>query len=130
MEYTNNDQEIVRAVVFGQVLNRFKTTQEKKQKECNHLKGGFCEVKDGKYTGVIKNNEHPGFYTDYAVLKHKMPWGDWWIRCLRCGKWWKPQDVDYNQALNFPTHNTSSTSIQFDLPPENIAHAREITRGT
>ena len=126
----NTDQEIVKAVNLGQYLNRQKTIKEKEQKDCNHLKGGLCEVKGGKYTGKVFNNMNPPSFKDYAVIKHKMPWGDWWIRCLRCGRWWKPGDFDYNEALAFTTHNSPSTAIQFDLPPENLAVARELTRGT
>jgi hypothetical protein len=37
----------------------------------------------------------------YAMLEHSLQNGDIWVRCLRCGRCWKPIDSDYKEALIF-----------------------------
>ena len=126
-ESENSDHSIAKAVKYGQILRKQKEAEEKKYRECNHRRGGIIEMVDGKYTGRIGLGSAQN---DYSVLKHLMSWGDLWIRCLRCGHWWKPGDSNYDEAVLFPTRNKTSASHQFKLSPEQLAHAREITRGT
>jgi hypothetical protein len=111
------------------------------QKRCNHKKGG-----DG-VRGVIGGK---GDDVQYAVLKHTFCNGDTWIRCLRCGKTWKPPIlVDYKTdegykaaqeryqiALDFTTRNQTSSSycFQWGYNPEKTKGGdeffREVTRNS
>ncbi len=91
-----------------------------KQRQCNHRKGG-----DGQNAYVNGQGNSP----QYAVMKHKVCNGDFWIRCMRCGKCWKPPieedyarredyldaKVEYTTALNFSTLNVASTSYTFQF---------------
>ena len=88
------------------------------QGRCNHHKGG------NGAEGVVGGQ---GDDSQYCVLKHKMSNGDIWVRCLRCGKTWKPplEDMfetkegyqgalaEYYAAVNFQTRNVMSTSVAF-----------------
>jgi hypothetical protein len=112
--------QIVNAKSKGETLERWATAENKIQAACNHRKGGYQDFKTGRWP-------NQGTDSQYSVLKHMMPLGDIFIRCLRCGKWWKPPVkekfktegayvlavLEYQAALDFPTHNTMSTSIQF-----------------
>lgn len=100
------------------------------QKHCNHRKGG-----DGA-AGVISGRGTDQFY---AILQHKFSNGDVWIRCLRCGKTWKPpirkrfktQEeyerafADYRTALDFPTRNQPSGGVVFQFS-DNGENYREL----
>jgi len=122
------EQKISMARRVGRVLKKDKELRDKKQSECTHMKNGvvFELTRDGIGDALSRGTN----FQDYAVIKHQMFWGDIWVRCLRCGKWWKPGDEDYKKALQFPTRNTTSSSIIFNLPDENIKMARDLTRGT
>lgn len=121
-------QKVYEAVIKGQFLRRQKERELKEQNSCNHRKGGYAQYITGKgYTGKIGLGSAAN---DYAVIKHTFPWGDQWVRCLRCGKWWKPGDSDYQEALLFPTTNISSSAITFQLDSISLERARESTRGT
>ena len=105
----------------GRCLTSMDRSQAHRQANCTHRKGG-----------TIVDLEHPERYLgkgnspSYAVIKHQMIHGDIWVRCLRCGKWWKPpirsqykMDRDfwramfeYEAALNFETNNVMSSSVQ------------------
>jgi hypothetical protein len=99
-------------------LKQLAHNRELVQSRCNHRKGGNGAA------GVVGGQ---GDDTQYAVLKHKMSNSDWWIRCLRCGKWWTPPieedyatvegfkgaQAEYRTALEFPTRNIGSTSVPF-----------------
>ena len=102
----------------GQHLNEYDKARAKYHSECSHRKGGYVSDR-----GIFER----GTDDQYAVLKHQLPFGDWMIRCLRCGKKWVlpkresfKTDFDfqmaylqYKEAQRFPTRNTSSTGIQF-----------------
>lgn len=97
-----HEQKIEAAKMHGQVL---KATEEFKQAEaasCTHRKGGLANMKTGQIG--------PGTDNNYAVIKHKFQWGDTWVYCQRCPKRWRPGDEGYEEALNFPTNNVTSTS--------------------
>ena len=103
----------------GQNLIQDRAKKDGLQKGCNHRKGG-----DGA-RGVVGGE---GTDPQYAVIKHRMANGDVWVRCLRCGKTWKPPvksmhktEASYNAAMEryevaaaFPTRNHTSSSQQFE----------------
>jgi len=90
-----------------------------RQKVCSHLKGGIG----------VDGFHGKGNSSNYAVIKHTYPWGETRVSCQRCGKEWRPGDPDYQQALNFPTDNTSSSSsIWVGLDPERVAELQHQNR--
>ena len=112
-----------RARMNGLTLHQIAAGNEQKQDRCNHKKGGMDAA--ALVTGQ-------GTDSQYAVLKHTFANGDMWVRCLRCGKWWKPpleEDYmlggkldtvrfdaavkEYKEALNFQTLNIPSGSVTF-----------------
>lgn len=127
---TNKQQ---RSKMNGQTIKQIKAQDRAVQAACNHHKGGNAEQ------GIVYGQ---GDDPQYAVLKHQFQNGDIWVRCLRCGKTWKPpvkksfyfnekgipvapqdgkfDDVAYHNALKeykeavaFQTRNSMSTSYQF-----------------
>jgi hypothetical protein len=121
-----------RCVTNGATLKSLAANEAAAQKRCNHKKGG------NGANGVVGGK---GDSPDYAVLQHTFANGDMWVRCLRCGKTWKPPlrdiyDTDeayladvasYQAAINFQTKNTPSSSCQFRFS-DNGAYYREVTR--
>lgn len=107
-----------RSKINGASLKSIAQDTEAAQKRCNHHKGG-----NGAH-GVVAGQ---GDDSQYSVLKHVFSNGDQWVRCLRCGKTWKPPIEDrfktkeeylavyaeYQQAINFNTRNTTSGSVAF-----------------
>lgn len=65
----------------GEVLRQNDVRLSAIQSNCNHKKGG---------TGAEGLINGQGDDSQYAVFKHKFAHGDTWVRCLRCGKTWKP----------------------------------------
>jgi hypothetical protein len=98
--------KIARARINGHTLEALKLARNKIQSNCNHRKGGMMDFEVGIFPG---DGDDPQF----ALAKHQLPDGSWFIKCLRCGKEWKEGDINYERALNAPTRNVSSTSIQF-----------------
>lgn len=108
--------------------------EHKRQTRCTHKKGG-----NGLPDFVAGNGQSP----QYAVLKHIMLNGDTWVRCMRCGKTWKPPiEIDfatkegyignlmeYQAAVNFPTNNATSSSYMFKYS-DGGAYSREVLRHT
>ena len=106
----------------GEVLTHIETFNQKKYKACSHRKGGVAANLSVRGISEALNN---GTGEQYAVIKHRLMNCDWWVRCLRCGKTWtKPvrsnyktnfdyemAEVQYGQAVNFPTNNAPSSSI-------------------
>jgi hypothetical protein len=130
MKRDNKDQ---RSRANGQVITNNAEQKKAAQAQCNHKKGG-----NGLEGYVGGQGDDP----QYAVLKHQFCNGDVWVRCLRCGKTWKPpvkesfyfdihgksvapQDgkfnneafinaqTEYRLALAFQTRNSQSGSYQF-----------------
>lgn len=116
---------------------------------CTHRKGGNGL---GDYLGG--KGQEPQF----AVIKHRMLTGDIWVRCMRCGKTWKPPirknfyfnaegklvapkdgrfdqtkfDAavhDYREAVNFQTKNSTSSSYIFGYT-DGGEYAREVLEPT
>ena len=122
------------SVTNGATLKSLADDDRKVQARCNHRKGGNGAA------GVIGGQ---GDSLDYAVMKHTMLNGDMWIRCMRCGKTWKPsvQDhfktveeyvkalTEYEQAKNFPTKNSPSSSYLFRFS-DNGAYFREVMKNS
>lgn len=91
---------------------QFLAQREANQNACNHRKGGIGAdaVMRGQGTDAM-----------YAVIKHKLPDGRYFILCQRCGKeWHSPHPLvggqetqGYREALNFPTDNSPSGSSTF-----------------
>jgi hypothetical protein len=101
----------------GKTLLQLKANDDAAQGRCNHRKGG-----DG-VRGIVGGQ---GDDSQHAVIKHMFGNGDIWVRCLRCGKTWKPPMKDrmtveayyaamaeYQAAVNFTTRNTTSGSVMF-----------------
>jgi len=121
-----------RSVTNGTTLNQLKAIDEATQRRCNHKKGG------NGAQGVVGGQ---GDDSQYAVIKHTFGNGDMWVRCLRCGKTWKPAVrshfkteeeylkavVAYETAINFQTRNTPSSSVQFRFT-DNGQYYREVTK--
>lgn len=120
-----------RGRINGEVLASTKANHDRVMERCNHRKGGNGQA------GVVSGQ---GDDSQYAVLKHTFPNGDMWVRCLRCGKTWKPpvesvyptkeaylKDVaEYHAAVNFSTRNVPSSSIAFKFS-DGGQHYREVT---
>lgn len=106
----------------GQELKKTDRDQQRQQANCSHRKGGRG------IESLIKGGNAP----DYAIIKHLLPWNEWFVRCQRCGKTWKPvhaEDYDmeskaereayetakaeYATARAWPTDNIESTGITF-----------------
>ena len=146
MKRDNKDQ---RLRANGQVIDNNQRQREAAQTQCNHKKGG---------NGLQGYMRGQGDDPQYSIFSHQFLNGDVWVRCLRCGKWWKPpvessfyfdsrgrevavQDgkfnkekfdqawVEYRQALAFPTRNTQSGSYQFRFSDEG-KYFREVTKDT
>jgi hypothetical protein len=130
MKRDNREQ---RTRANGQVLDNNLAQRRAVQEQCNHRKGG---------NGLEGFASGQGDDPQYAVLKHQFLNSDVWVRCLRCGKWWKPPvessfyfdargrevaskdgkfdaekfaqaKAEYAIALKFPTRNSMSGSYQF-----------------
>jgi hypothetical protein len=122
-------QQIAEAKMHGNVLENMERAIVKSQTKCNHRKGGVIVRVAGETTKSAKIAEclQGGTASQYSVMKHQMMNGDWRIRCTRCGKTWTApirQEYrndrefwaaieEYEAAVNFPTNNVSSTSLQF-----------------
>jgi hypothetical protein len=121
-----------RSITNGATINQLAAIDAANQKRCNHRKGG------NGAQGVVGGQ---GDDSQYAVMKHTFANGDMWVRCLRCGKTWKPpvrtefsteEDfvtavVNYQTAVNFQTRNVPSASVQFRFS-DNGAYYREVTK--
>jgi hypothetical protein len=119
-----------RSKTNGATIKALRENAIKVQGRCNHKKGGH---------GIAGYVGGQGNSSDYAVMKHTMCWGDLWIRCMRCGKTWKPpvekffdtkeeylkEFAEYQNAVNFQTNNSGSSSYQFRYS-DNGAFAREV----
>jgi len=124
-----------KARINGAAIADKNRTQKKSEEKCNHRKGGNGQA------GYVGGQ---GDDSQYAVMKHTFCNGDINVRCMRCGKTWKPPIAadygddreayldayaDYKTACNFPTRNTGSSSVLFGYS-DNGAFYREQTRHT
>ena len=123
-----------RSLINGATLKSLASNDLQVQARCTHRKGGEGAA------GVIGGQ---GQASQYAVLKHTFANGDMWVRCLRCGKTWKPpihRDYDkeedyikalteYHTAVNFQTLNIPSKACLFKFS-DNGEYYREVTRSS
>jgi hypothetical protein len=130
------ENKLQRSITNGQTLIQLRNIKKQVQNRCNHRKGG--NGAEGVIGGQGDDNQ-------YAVLKHKFANSDTWVRCLRCGKTWKPpvrtpkygpplteeeyikQYTEYQTALQFPTRNVPSGGITFGFSDQG-EYYREITQ--
>ena len=122
------------SVTNGQTLNAIAKEQEQSQRRCNHRKGGNGAA------GVMSGQ---GDSLWFALMKHRMLNGDIWIRCMRCGKTWKPPVrrmfadetkyqvavAEYEAAKLMPTNNSPSSSYAFSFS-DGGQYFREVTAST
>ena len=105
----------------GQELKKTARDQTKHQDQCTHRKRGRG------LEGLQRGGDGP----EFAVIRHLLPWNEWYQRCQRCGKTWAPPHIQdfpetaagklafeeakrvYKDALSWPTDNTPSTGITF-----------------
>src|ERR1017187_4125039 len=123
-----------RSLTNGETIKALNSSEKAYQSRCNHKKGGTGS------NGVVAGQ---GDDSQYAVLKHTFANGDMWVRCLRCGKTFKPVRresfasdelylkavAQYEAAINFQTRNVPSSSIQFRFS-DNGDYYRQITEST
>jgi hypothetical protein len=91
-------------------LADFQRNQEMGFKQCNHHKGG-------KDIEGIRGN---GTDSQYSIVRHQLPLGDWMIICLRCHKQWLKGDPEYREALRWPTDNSPSGSCLFTVDRDQV----------
>jgi hypothetical protein len=118
----------------GAALSVKAKNEATQQSNCNHKKGG------NGAQGVVGGQ---GDDSQYAVLKHTFANGDTWVRCLRCGKTWKPPVKSdfknnaegytaamnvYKAALQFQTRNVPSKGIVFSYGEGGVELYRENTK--
>ena len=123
----------------GKFLLGWSEPRLKMQDKCSHRKGGQVLVGN-----KLNSKFHEvGDDSQYAVLKHTFANGDTWVRCLRCGKTWKPPVKSdfknnqegytsamevYKQALQFQTRNVPSKGIVFSYGEGGVELYRENTK--
>lgn len=119
----------------GMTFAQQRAAEDAKQAACTHKKGGTVSPRDMKVLHTGGNS------VQYAVIKHQMINGDFWVRCLRCGKTWLPPmkenfyfnakgkvvapadgtfneakftaaEEAYKRAVAFETNNSPSASVQ------------------
>ena len=107
----------------GRELRNTEASQKKHQEGCSHRKGG---------RGIEALQRGGTDASDHSLIKHLLPWNEWYIRCQRCGRTWKPTHaedydlttpegkaafeqakIDYKWAMDAPTNNSSSSGITF-----------------
>jgi hypothetical protein len=100
-----------------QAISQFLANRRAVQANCNHRKGGVG------HEAVIRG---AGTSAMYAVIKHRLPCGKFFVLCQRCGKEWFPEltalqnagvprkaTKGYWDAMQFQTNNSESGSSQF-----------------
>lgn len=98
----------------GEALSQYAYAAGKREFWCNHRKGGYARrVGDSDFR--LTNGSDA---SQYAVIKHMLHDGSWFIKCLRCGKEWNKDSADYIEAVKFPTNNISSSTVQFGFYPK------------
>lgn len=126
------ETKFMRAKTNGQTIAAQNQSAKQRQARCNHRKGG------SGYDAIMNGQ---GDDSQYAVYMHMFCNGDIYVRCLRCGKDWRPPVKEwydthemyldayneYQKALNFQTRNSMSTSYVFRFS-DNGAYFREVMR--
>jgi len=131
---TKQKQKVMDREQQGKVFAAQRREDEAKQSACTHKKGGVVSQRNLQVLSTGGNSPQ------FAVIKHQMINGDFWVRCLRCGKTWLPPVKDnfylnakgkvvapvdgvfsqekfdaaaaaYRVAVNFETNNSPSGSV-------------------
>jgi hypothetical protein len=131
---TKQKQKVMDREQQGKVFAAQRREDDAKQSACTHKKGGVVSQRNLQVLSTGGNSPQ------FAVIKHQMINGDFWVRCLRCGKTWLPPVKDnyflnakgkvvapvdgvfsqekfdaavaaYRVAVAFETNNTSSGSV-------------------
>jgi hypothetical protein len=91
-----------RSVTNGATLSQLSANDRAAQVRCNHRKGGQGQ------NGIVAGQ---GDDSQYAVIKHTFLNGDVWVRCLRCGRTWKPplEENFYFDEKGQQVHPTSDS---------------------
>jgi hypothetical protein len=128
------DTKRQRSITNGQTLRQIAAADLAKERRCNHRKGG--NGANGVLGGQGDDSQH-------AVVDHMFCNGDRWLKCMRCGRTWKPvlrhwfetevgylgAVAEYEAAKNMQTRNSPSSSYVFKFS-DGGDYYREITRGT
>jgi len=93
-------------------VSQFLANRKATQEHCNHRKGGTG-------AGAVINGE--GSDSMFAIFKHKLPDGKYFVLCSRCGREWRagnkilniPETPGFSEAINWPTDNSPSGSSTF-----------------
>ncbi len=138
-----------RGRINQRTLDQTAGVETQRQRTCTHRKGG-----NGLSDFLGGRGQDP----QYAVLKHTMLNGDTWVRCMRCGKTWKPPAkrsfyftvtgertipergtfnqtkygaamAEWREAVNFQTKNSTSSSYMFRFS-DGGEYSREILEAT
>lgn len=124
-----------RSYTNGQTLKQLAAIDLAAQKRCNHQKGGMG------LQGIVAGQ---GDSPQYAVIKHTFCNGDMWVRCLRCGKTWKPplksavmteeayqqELAAYWEAVNFSTHNIPSAALMYQFSDGGKFYREQVANST
>lgn len=130
----------------GRTFAQDEATDTYRWSVCTHRKGGIVSARD------MRALTTGGSEDQYAVIKHQMINGDIWVRCNRCGRTWSPPvesnfyfrggksvapvdgvfdkdkfraaQEDYQRAVQFPTRNTMSGSVQCRFQKFNLETGR------
>jgi hypothetical protein len=130
----------------GRTFAQDEATDAYRWSVCTHRKGGIVSARD------MRALTTGGSEDQYAVIKHQMINGDIWVRCNRCGRTWSPPvesnfyfkggksvapvdgvfdkdkfraaQEDYQRAVQFPTRNTMSGSVQCRFQKFNLETGR------
>jgi hypothetical protein len=123
----------------GQTLRATLQGETAHQMNCTHRKGG---------NGIQGFMQGKGQKDDHCLMRHMLPNGDTWQRCLRCAKTWKPPvrvdftvngtfdeagyklagDV-YKAALQLSTNSITSGGTQWRFSDDG-EHFRTVTRSS
>jgi len=109
---------------------------------CTHRKGGTI-TNLAAPLATISKQLLSGDSCQFAVIKHQLMNGDWFIRCMRCGtKWVRPIRKQYKTELDYllavkeyddmvkcPTSGASSGSIlvRFNRPMDEAKYREKMS---
>jgi hypothetical protein len=106
-----------------------------RQRQCSHRKGGTS------VRGQSMPLPYEGGDADtYALIKHQLPGGEWWILCQRCGAEWFPEDkftgrpatviggFSWKDAMLARTDNAMSKSAVFVFEDNRSAEQKAADR--
>lgn len=97
----------------------------KRQFYCSHRKGAFVLMPVHKAPGETNEQQEdnynkflpklPFFEFDFAVMKHTLPNGQIFIRCMMCNRKWVNTDPDFSEANKMAQFSTNKPSASEQL---------------